>query len=95
MNFKTDYTKELQNTCSHLASCTKDTTFIPTKYGGVFKKGNREISCNIDYNSKFINYDDNFKIKKTQNGFGLKLNKKFSKDYARIQKSVYKGLGIK
>lgn len=93
--FKTDYVKELQQTCKHLASCTKGTSFVPTKYGGVFVKGNRKISCDIDYKQQFINYYTNFKIKKSQNGFGLKLHKKFCKDYTNIQKSVYKGLGVK
>ena len=95
MKNQINYVKELQKTCSHLASCTKGATFTPTKYGGVFSKGNRKISCDIDYKKKFGDYKGDFDIKKTQNGFGLKMNKNSCMNYTSIQQSVYKGLGIK
>ena len=90
---KINYTEELQITCKQMASCIDGAKFVPTKYGGVFYKGNRKIACEIDYKKQ--DYKDDFKIKKNGNIFGLKINKSSCKMYSSIKESIIKGLGIK
>lgn len=84
---------ELKVTLKHLSTCLSGVSYIETKYGGIFKKGNREIYCNA-------NFKDNNKpvvseIKRRGGKFCVDVGRRDVCNYGSIKQTVKRGLGCK
>ena len=87
--------KDLKVTLKHMSTCLpNDVIYEETKYGGIFKKGNRSITCNVDLKNK-KSFDESMQIKKYSDGYGIRIDKSFVNTYSSIKDVVKKALRIK
>ena len=87
---------DLRVTLNHMGTCMKGVKVIPTKNGCQMKKGNRSIDVNLSYenNTKAL-IQDSLKIRRNNNGYYMKVNRRDRRLYNELQQSIIRALGIK
>lgn len=91
------FVDELKETLKQIGSCVPGTRLEETKYGGTLIKGNRKINVSVNLrdsiNSK--NVKESTKIRKSQYGYYMSIDKFHTRMYGTLKSQIEKALAVK